>query len=53
MLLHPIGVEEGHVVGLREVLAEEVARPALERLGIAHQSLDAVGLHGAGESLTG
>ena len=45
-----IGVEEGHVVGAAEVLAQEVAGAALESLGVAHQALDAVGLIGPGKA---
>ena len=53
MLLLAAGIQELHVVRPSEVLAEEVAGAALERLAIAHEALDAERLIGAGEPFGG
>src|SRR5690606_4802278 len=46
-------VGEEHIEGLREVLAQEMARARLKRLAVLHHRLDAVGLDSAGEPFTG
>ena len=46
-------VLEHHVEGLAEVLAQVVARAALQRLAVLHHPLDGARLEGTGEALVG
>ena len=46
-------VEELHLEGLGEVLAQEVAGACLQSLAVLHHSLNAEGVEGAGEALVG